>query len=44
MTIDKDDDFKVNNKELARRLVNAINQKQDDETEEDYKERMKEKE
>jgi hypothetical protein len=43
MTIDEDDDFKVNNKELARRIVHAFNQKQNDETEDEYKERMKEK-
>ena len=39
--IDKEEREK--NKELARRIVHAFNQKQDDETEEQYKERMKEK-
>jgi hypothetical protein len=39
--IDKEEREKT--KELARRIVHAFNQKQDDETEEQYKERMKEK-
>ena len=39
--IDKEEREK--NKELARRIVHAFNQKQDDETEEQYKDRMKEK-
>jgi len=42
MTIDKEEREK--NKELARRIVHAFNQKQNDETEEEYKERMREKE
>ena len=42
MTIDKEEREK--NKKLAKRIVSAFNQKQDDETEEEYKERMKEKE
>ena len=36
-------DEREKNKELARRIVHAFNQKQDDETEEEYKERMREK-
>jgi hypothetical protein len=40
MTIDKEEREK--NKELARRIVHAFNQKQNDETEEEYKERIKE--
>ncbi len=42
MTIDKEEREK--NKELARRIVHAFNQKQNDETEEEYKERIKERE
>ena len=42
MTIDKEEREK--NKELARRIVHAFNQKQNDETEEEYKERIREKE
>ena len=40
--IDKEEREKT--KELARRIVNAFNKKQDDETEEEYKERIREKE
>ena len=40
--IDKEEREK--NKELARRIVHAFNQKQNDETEEEYKERIREKE
>ena len=42
MTIDKEEREKT--KELAKRIVSAFNQKQNDETEEEYKERMREKE
>ena len=40
--IDKEEREKT--KELARRIVHAFNQKQNDETEEEYKKRMKERE
>jgi len=40
--IDKEEREKT--KELARRIVHAFNQKKDDETEEEYKERIREKE
>lgn len=40
--IDKEEREKT--KELARRIVHAFNQKQNDETEEEYKERIKERE
>ncbi len=40
--IDKEEREKT--KELARRIVHAFNQKQNDETEEEYKERIREKE
>ena len=42
LMIDKEEREKT--KELAKRIVSAFNQKQNDETEEEYKERIKERE